>query len=908
MPPPPPAPKPQLLDLLLIGGGHAHLHMLKMFGMKDSDGGFFDTVSSLGLRVTLISKDTLTPYSGMIPGYVAGHYDFDQAHIDLSRICGFSGVRLIKGEVNRIDYDKTKNGGRGGGVVYLQEDNLLSGSVGSGCLRGRGGIRYDILCIDVGSSPNLGNLTLIESNNNKDEGEGEGEGKGDVQKVITAVKPISTFSSRWDELLQIFQDKCAFQKNHSKENPHVVVVVGSGAGGVELCLSLHYRLSNELRDIGVDASHFKVVLVARSGKLLSQHNDSVRVIFERILAERGIEVLRNVTPVSVQQLDRVKKQMNFDDDTSFEFSTSLFCTSACAPSFFKTSTPFPLTPESEGGFLCIDSTFQVVNTPGVFASGDCATNVASPRPKAGVFAVRAGVMVRENVLRYAQGLRLTEFELQMEFLGLISTGDKNAVASRGTQALEGEILWKLKDAIDVTWMEGFQVLPVMEVDKSLLPSCETGSLYNVKEKALIENLMRCGGCGAKVGAGVLERVLRTLSRESEEDKSQSPSLRDMDDCAVIRLSPHPKTKKPPTHLLQTIDYTPSFFSDPYQFGYVAAIHAMSDVFAMCIEDVEDCECRDGDGSDEELRGGRNESNVNLNLLCLASTPPTPREAIIEDTLTSIMRGSFDAVESNGGRIVGGHTVEGPLGLGFAVSAAVYDGEDGFLTKGGGQIGDKIIMTKRLGIGALFAAEMRGLGGAREREEAIESMMASNRIGGQIAAKMNRKGDGRVVRSCTDITGFGLIGHLIEMVKATSGTVAARNSSATVCCAAQINLRRVNFLHGGLEAAQKDIFSTLQPENYKQRGGVINHEEIVNDGNPNLVAKYKLLYNPETSGGLLFFVSPHFAQEFTAELSAAKISNCEIGELVGVERRGEYCDVEEDGERIRKGGNYIKIKN
>jgi len=89
----------------------------------------------------------------------------------------------------------------------------------------------------------------------------------------------------------------------------------------------------------------------------------------------------------------------------------------------------------------------------------------------------------------------------------------------------------------------------------------------------------------------------------------------------------------------------------------------------------------------------------MNLLCLASVPATPRDVITEDTLTHILRGAFDACKESGGAIGGGHTVEGPLGLGFAVSQAVYDGEGGFLTKGGGGIGDKIVMTKRLGIGA-----------------------------------------------------------------------------------------------------------------------------------------------------------------------------------------------------------------
>ena len=189
------------------------------------------------------------------------------------------------------------------------------------------------------------------------------------------------------------------------------------------------------------------------------------------------------------------------------------------------------------------------------------------------------------------------------------------------------------------------------------------------------------------------------------------------------------------------------------------------------------------------------------------------------------------------------------------------------------------------------------------------MMATNRTAGQIAASMNTaskalgsKSEKNVIKSCTDITGFGLIGHLIEMVKASRKSTASRN------CCAEINLQRVNFLRGGFKAARKSVFSSLQPDNYKQRGGVANHDEILNNANPNLIMKYNLLYNPETSGGLLFFVAPQFVDDFVARLSSAGVDCCEIGDLVPVTGdHGEYCQAVEDGEKIRKGGKFVHIR-
>ena len=173
----------------------------------------------------------------------------------------------------------------------------------------------------------------------------------------------------------------------------------------------------------------------------------------------------------------------------------LWCTSATTQGWIKDNTPLVTT---EGGFVKVNEFYQT-SVPTIFAAGDCASNPSNPRPKAGVFAVRAGPFIRQNLINTLLGKELVPHEPQKEFLGIISTGDKYAVASRGEGGcLEGKWAWKLKDEIDTTWMKGYKELPEMEDETSPPPIVMSKGAAAMA--AFAEAPMRCGGCGAKVGS------------------------------------------------------------------------------------------------------------------------------------------------------------------------------------------------------------------------------------------------------------------------------------------------------------------------------------------------------------------------------------------------------------------------
>src|SRR5499427_6083269 len=188
-------------DLVLVGGGHAHVHVLKSFGMRPVP----------GVRVTLISRDVETPYSGMLPGYVAGHYSFAEGHIDLGRLAHFAGARLIRDEAVGLD---------------RAAPSVLT--------RGHPPIRWDLLSIDIGSAPRSEDVP------------------GAAAHTI-AVKPIARFAARWEALLA-----------RAPEMPRLrLAVVGGGAGGVELALAAEHRLAR------LRGGRVEVTLVTRDALLPS---------------------------------------------------------------------------------------------------------------------------------------------------------------------------------------------------------------------------------------------------------------------------------------------------------------------------------------------------------------------------------------------------------------------------------------------------------------------------------------------------------------------------------------------------------------------------------------------------------------------------------------------------------------
>jgi len=706
---------PIVKDLVLVGGGHSHVILLKKFAMKPLP----------GVRLTVIARDVHTPYSGMLPGYLAGHYEFDEVHIDLRPLCQFAGARLYHDEAILLD---------------LEAKQVIC--------KGRPPVPYDVLSINIGSTPSFNGISGAE-------------------EFTTPVKPINNFVDRWQHLVDRVLDS---------PGPHRIGVVGAGAGGAELVLAAQYRLGNLLTERGQRTDSLEFHLISKSKTILPNVSAGVRRRFERLLAARGVNVHTGAAAEKV-----VPGAITVIGGKTIELDEILWVTAAGAPSWLRESG----LDVDEDGFIQVRDTLQSTSHADVFAAGDIATVVNHPRPKAGVFAVRQGPPLTANLRRVLVGRPARPFSPQRAFLVLISSGDKRAVAAKWGWSAEGRWVWKWKDWIDRRFMRKFNELPEMATEEAT--PLDPGLADQATLKDISAIAMRCGGCGAKVGANVLTQALAGLEPVANEDVLVG--LHAPDDAAVVQI-PAGKVA------VHTVDYFRAFIDDAYVFGQVAANHALSDIFAM---------------------GAEAQSALAI------ATVPYGLEAKVETTLREMMTGAMDILNEAGATLVGGHTSEGPeLALGFSING-LADRESIF-RKGGMAAGEVLILTKPLGTGTLFAADMQQKAKGRWIEGALESMIQSNRQAAQCLFKHGAS-------ACTDVTGFGLLGHLVEMTKASGVDV-------------EVDLDSLPVLDGAQETVRLGILSSLQPANVRLRRAIRDLEGAQNH------ERYPLLFDPQTSGGLL----------------------------------------------------------
>lgn len=716
---------PVVTDLVLVGGGHAHVHVLRMLGMQPLP----------GVRITLVTRDVETPYSGMLPGHVAGVYSRREAHIDLNKLARVARARLIAGEVVDIDAHQK--------VLHLKD--------------GRPPLPYDVLSVNVGIAPSK------------------------PVAYVTPVKPIAHFSAAWDALLARLDDQSVFR----------LVVVGGGAGGVELILAMVSRVSSELRKRGRDpATALHATLVARSSELVRAHAPGARKLLTEAVKRKGVRILLAHEAVETANVkgEKVLRCSHKGSIVEVPFDECAWCTQAAAAPFLKRS---GLDCDA-GGFLRTNLRLQCLmdNEPTrVYAAGDCASVDGHIRPKAGVFAVMAGMALYQNLVADLEGSSFVDHVPQERLLALISAGDGTCVASRGDFTLEAAWLWSLKDWIDRKWMWQYTGgLPSLEeADEDVTDAV---AIKANSQDVLRRNPMRCGGCGAKVGASTLKRALDSLPPVVDMERCVvEVGLDAPDDGAVVKYGE--------TRLVHTVDFFRSFVGDPYVFGQIAANHSLSDCDAM---------------------GALPATAL---ALCVV---PYGGERQTEDSLRQMMAGARLALDAAGCALVGGHTCEGAeLALGFAINGTVTD----VLAKGGLRKGDALVLTKPLGTGVVFAGDMRALADASDVSDALTSMCRSN---AHAAATLRRFG----CVACTDVTGFGLIGHLAELCRGSDGAKV------------RIDLDDVPMLAGALRLAASGVYSSLQPENLRARRAVANHARCVEGGGFN----YELLYDPQTAGGLL----------------------------------------------------------
>lgn len=358
--------------LVLLGGGHAHVYVLDALARARLP----DT------EVTLISPYPRQIYSGMLPGWIAGHYHIDETAIPLTPLAERAGVRFKQARGIGLDLDARR--------VRCDDGSEVA---------------FDRLSIDTG--PTTASARIA----------------GGTQHGI-AVRPIEDFVTRIDALIAAA----------SADPACSAAIIGSGAAGFELALALRARLPKlPLTLIGSTA----LPLDGLPGRLQRRAR---RLLDARHIDWVGRHRAQNIDTDGVW----------LDDGQHVRASHVLQVTGAAAPEWPAQS---GLATDA-GGFIRVGPTLQSISHPFVFAAGDVAA-YADPRPKSGVFAVRAGPPLADNLRRSITGDTLQRWQAQRRALYLISTGDRRALAAWGPLSIEGAWVWRWKDHIDRAFMARF---------------------------------------------------------------------------------------------------------------------------------------------------------------------------------------------------------------------------------------------------------------------------------------------------------------------------------------------------------------------------------------------------------------------------------------------------------------------
>lgn len=692
------SPSPPYRDLVLVGGGHSHALFLRSLIMNPI----------AGLRVALVSDSPHAPYSGMLPGFLAGIYNFSECHIDLGLLSSRAGAAFIDGRVIGIDLEGKK--------VLIDDYPALE---------------FDLLSLNTGSA------TMVPE---------------EWAQYGKPVKPIDLFLSEWRPL----------QEALSKGERRKVVFIGGGAAGSELAISLKHSFPQA-----------EVRIVERNDSLLSGMSRRAQVIYTSELQKKGVELSLSA---DLQEIEEGKLHLKSQESIPFD---SLFFTSGSAPPDWIASLSFK---KDERGFLLVHPTLQLLNRPEIFAAGDLATVAGEPRAKSGVYAVRHGEVLSENIRRYHFSQKLKEYRPQKRWLSILSLPRRNrwsGVASWNGFGFSGRHFWRLKQHLDHSFMEKFQKFS----DHRTVPSAG-GSPEELKR---YERL--CLGCGGKVPAQLLSDAL-------------PPSALGVD---VSELREDPS-------IIQSLDALTPIVSDPHLLGRLAVVHACSDLYAG---------------------GGRPGST-----LCCLGVPPGAR-TLQARTVKLVMEGVKEELSQCGAELSGGHTFESSqLQVILTVTGKrIHQPESIPLSR---EVYD-LFLTKPLGSGVLFAGVMAGETESRWISEAIPYLLRTNEKAADVFY-----GSGA---SCiTDVTGFGLLNHLLLSLGGEAGKLTINVSSLPLMCGAAMLLK-------------KGIQSTLWKENFEAARGRA-------DLSPWKTVEASILFDPQTSGGLAGLVpssrSPAVQEELKEE--------------------------------------------
>lgn len=710
---------PLTRDLVLIGGGHAHALVLKQWAMRPLP----------GARLTLIDPDPTAAYTGMLPGFVAGHYVRSELDIDLIKLARAAGARIILAPVTGLDPDARRI-----------------------AIEGRAPIRFDVASIDIGATGRAPDIP------------------GFSDHVVTA-KPLARFADRWADFVE---------RAPNDESCRQVSVIGGGAAGVELALAAQHRLST----LGRTPS---MTLLEVRDQIAPDLTGGARRALKAALGQAGVRV---ITGAVIEEItaDAIKVA-NATIETDFIIGAA-----GVQPWPWVADTDLQLTE----GWISVDAQLRSISHPHIFAAGDCAHLTTAPRPKAGVFAVRAAPVLADNLRAALQGRSAKRsFKPQRDYLKLISTGRQSAVAEKFGLAVEAPALWQLKDRIDKAFMERLGDLKPMARPR-------VGGPMAAGVKALADGAQPlCGGCGSKTGRSALSEGLRSLANPMRDDVLAGSG----DDAAVLKAGE--------MHQVITTDHLRAFVDDPGLFARITAVHALGDIWST---------------------GAQSQAALATIIL------PAMAENLQAAMVAEITEAAGSVFRDAGADIVGGHTSSGAeLSLGFTITGLT--GKPAL--QGGARPGDVLVLTKPIGTGVILAADMALRAHGRDIANCWASMA---RPQDKAAALL-----GPVATSMTDVTGFGLAGHLVTLLGQET---------------AELDLNTIPLLEGARELATSGVRSTLFKANRLAPEILDPPDSPISD----------LLIDPQTAGGMLAAIPERDAEKVFQAFAKANEPIWRIGRV------------------------------
>ncbi len=685
--------------IVLAGAGHANIQVLKKIAMLKPD------VLNKGFKpsVILVSDSDGAAYSGMLPGFMMGKYSEEQLNFNLWKLTTQARCVFLKDKVTQIVPDQNK---------------ILFSS-------GRAPLEYDVLSFNIGITSEPIPRSEIKNNSHDKLVDNLIESSNqallsNLSDRVFQLKPISRLLEGWNQFLPNIQNL----------PPQKIVVVGGGAAGIETAVALAKKIKSMGRQDKIcivqglnyflDGQSSKISdqiakkLKAQNIELLLNHY--VKSIGESIGKSIGQSIIESISKsinLSKNDLspDANQYELKFFNKASISFDFLVLATGASAPSLFKSSS----LDTDTNGYLNVNSKLQSTSHLNIFGAGDCINFEESPLQKSGVYAVREGRILAENILEFAKDKatkNLIKYIPQKRVLKLIHVSADEVLTQWGSLSFKSKFMVKIKTKIDLNFMKRFGEIPF------LMKTANSNSHVD-------DTLNTCGGCGSKVPKTILSDVISELVHQFPNELPKS-----FEDCYEL----------PQTHNSSyiTVDSLKEFIQDPFLFGKISTLHSLSDLWV---------------------------SGVKPYAITVSLGIKQNSKTIQKNQALQIMSGVLSVCQRFGLKLSNAHTYSSHEDQ---ITVTALGEKSKFLfRKLGAKAGDLIILSKPLGTGIALQALMKADLDLKSIKELINSMTLENLIPNSLLDK---------VHAVTDVSGFGFVGHLTEVLEASKKSAQINKNS------------------------------------------------------------------------------------------------------------------------------------